>query len=81
MNCRTTRPSELVSRIAGQNLFNPDVDICYDPTLITKLKTSHIRIISAFFAEPTITADVGKVLANFSLRMATKKAGPLLTLP
>jgi putative Ca2+/H+ antiporter (TMEM165/GDT1 family) len=37
-----------------------------------------IQIISAVFPAMVITAKFGKLSTKFSLRMATKKAGPLL---
>jgi hypothetical protein len=39
-------------------------EFCYNPTLITAPKTSHIQIISAFFAASTITADVGTIYGH-----------------
>jgi hypothetical protein len=46
-------------------------------------QTAHfdMQIISATFQGEVITAGFGKVSTKHSLRMATKKAGPQLTLP
>jgi hypothetical protein len=36
---------------------------CYDPTLITKPKTFHIKTISAIFHAPSISFTLGKLVA------------------
>jgi hypothetical protein len=38
------------------------LDICYDPTLITKPKTFHIKTISAIFHAPSISLTLGKLV-------------------
>jgi hypothetical protein len=56
----------LASQIIGlrnflwKNKGSKTQPFCYDWELIKTLKTSPIRIISAFFAASTISADVGK---------------------
>ncbi|MGO8760416.1 MAG: hypothetical protein ACLP2P_01395 [Desulfobaccales bacterium] len=58
---RATQLRRLLARLLDE------VDICYDPIAITEPKSFHIRIISAIFPTPAISADPGKICGGPSL--------------